>query len=527
MPLEASRETRHFIEAPMVAGWSSVSQNEPESKDGRTDQSISGDRCAVGIPEKLRGSHVPNLVNWGGGCVKPRVCIIGAGSCGLVALKAMRDAGLDCQAFEMSDQVGGLWVFGNSNGRGGAYRSLRINTSAATMQLSGLPWPAGTPDFPHHTEVARYLHSYATKFGLLPHIQFRTQVRLCSPRAGGGYDVTIEDSATGERKTTFFAAVVVANGHHWLPSFPDPFPPSKFEGPILHSHQYIDPDQPVNLRDKRVLVVGMGNSAADIASELALWGGAQRVLLSARRGAWVLPKKVLGKPVDQGHFFPTWLPAKLRRRLVTRAFVSLYGTMKDCGLPEPDHLIGEAHPTLSDELPRLVQAGRVVMRPALRQLTECAASFEDGSNDEIDAVIFSTGYHVSFPFFSAEHITAPNNRLSLFRRIFHPEHRHVFFVGLAQPLGAILPIAALQAEWIAEHLAGRYSLPDLEQMRADVAREEGAIANRYTPSPRHTMQIDPTSYARQTKRERRCGQKRAARGEGLRFCVPAQPKVEA
>lgn len=493
-----------------------MSQKEPEPEDGRAERSIS--ESIRGLWHRLRGER-----NRAKGYRAPsnrraaKVCVIGAGSCGLVALKALRAEGLDCQAFEMSDRLGGLWVFGNSNGRGGAYRSLRINTSARAMELDGLPWPPGTPDYPHHGEVARYLEAYAERFDLLRHIELRTEVRDCSPHASGGYDVTTLDNGTGQIKTTHFDAVVVANGHHWLPSMPDHGLTAAFTGSFFHSHRYVDPELPVDLKGKRVLIVGMGNSAVDIASELASQTAVQEVYLSTRRGVWVLPKYIRGKPVDQGQTFPTWLPAKFRRRLVTAAFIWLYGKMEDVGLPRPDHLIGEAHPTLSDELPTWVKKGRVLVRPGLRGLAGRTASFDDGSAAEVDTVIFATGYQIDFPFFSPTHIHVEANRLPLFHRVFHPSHRHVFFVGLAQPLGAILPVATLQAEWIAEHLAGRYSLPEEKRMRTEVAREESKNADRYVPSPRHTMQIDPLIYARVLQRERKAGRLRATRGEGMAF----------
>lgn len=452
----------------------------------------------------------------------PRVCVIGAGISGLVSIRALAERGLDVTAYDMSDRVGGLWVFDNPNGRGGAYRSLRINTSALAMAFSDFPWPSGTPDYPRHDEVARYFDAYAEHFALRRFIRFGTEVERCVPTADG-YEVTTRALDSGERRTETFDAVIVANGHHFRPAFPNPPARGSFDGITLHSHHYVDPTTPHDLRGKRVVVVGFGNSAVDIASELAARGDAARVILSVRRGSWVIPKYIRGKPADQGELIPTWLPEKLRRRLVTLGFRFLFGKMSDFGLPEPDHLIGEAHPTLSDELPALVKSGRVVVRPAIDSLEGKSVVFGDGSREEIDAIVYCTGYHVDFPFFERTHLSAPDNRLPLFRRVFHPEHHRVFFIGLAQPLGGILPIAELQARVVAAHLSGDYNLPNADVIAAELDREERNARARYVSSPRHTMQIDPKKYRAELTRELERGRLRARARAGRPFSSSAPP----
>jgi dimethylaniline monooxygenase (N-oxide forming) len=195
----------------------------------------------------------------------PSVCVIGAGCSGLTALKALVEAGLPVDGYESGDRVGGNWVFRNTNGQSNIYRSLHINTSRERMQFRDFPMPAGTPDYPRHDVVARYFESYADHFGLKTKISFRTRVTHVMPDAPGGYRVTL---SSGETKR--YDAVVVANGHHWDPRFPEPRFPGRFDGVELHSHAYVSPSEPHDLRGKRVLVVGIGNSAVDIACELGL-----------------------------------------------------------------------------------------------------------------------------------------------------------------------------------------------------------------------------------------------------------------
>ncbi|HEY4159326.1 MAG TPA: NAD(P)-binding domain-containing protein, partial [Polyangiaceae bacterium] len=284
----------------------------------------------------------------------PRVAVIGAGASGLTAVKALTQAGLAVQCFEKGSRVGGNWLFKNDNAVSSAYRSLHINTSRERMQFSDFPMPSSYPDYPHHPLMAQYFASYAEHFELTRHIRFRAGVAQAAPRAQGGFTLTLSNGARED-----YDALVVANGHHWDPALPEPAPPGAFAGASIHSHTYIDPDEPLALRGKRVLVVGMGNSAMDIACELAHPGVAARVLLSARRGAWVLPKYAFGKPIDQNRLMPPFLPVALRQRLAELWYRFAVGRPEDFGLPRPEHRIHQAHPTISGEILERLGAGDV------------------------------------------------------------------------------------------------------------------------------------------------------------------------
>lgn len=445
-----------------------------------------------------------------------RVCVIGAGCSGLVSIKALREVGHDVQAFDLASAVGGLWVHDSDSGRSSAYDSLRIDTSRLAMQFRDFPMPEEVGDFATHAQVAAYFGSYARHFDLLRSIAFRTEVEKVTPE-GQGYRVHLHHVDTGQRRQQEFDAVLVCTGHHHTPAYPEPMPEGRFDGIVLHSHVYRNPDRPAPLRGRRVIVVGFGNSAVDIACELAQTERPAEVVLSVRRGAWVLPRYLFGRPIDQGRLLPQWLPGRLRRWISTMAMVRIRGKMTDYGLPEPDHLVGEAHPTLSDDLPELVRRGVISVRPPIHRFAGRTAYFADGSQWEADAVLYCTGYHVSFPFFDADYVSAPGNDLPLFRRVFHPVHRRLFFVGLAQPLGAIMPISELQARWIAAYLSGSYHLPPQGELERDMLRERAAHARRYVTSRRHTMQIDPAGYTRALEAEWRRGRRRAARGLGQPF----------
>jgi dimethylaniline monooxygenase (N-oxide forming) len=447
----------------------------------------------------------------------PRVCLIGAGSSGLPVLKALRDAGVPVDCYERSDQVGGNWVFKNKNRMSSAYRSLHINTSRDRMQYADYPMPADYPDFPGHELIARYFDDYVDHFDLRHAVHFETGVEKVAPLPDGRFRVRLDD---GTERT--YEAVAVANGHHWDPQWPDPPFPGHFDGVELHSHHYIDPREPHDLTGKRVVVLGMGNSAMDIACELSRPGVAARVFLAARRGAHVIPHYLLGKPLDQGLTLPPWLPWRLRRGFATWVYKMTVGDLTRFGLPEPDHPIGHAHPTISsDLLPRLGR-GDLTVKPNLAELCGDRVRFADGSVEPVDAIVYCTGYRVSFPFFDAEVLSAPGNDLPLYRRVFEPGTPGLFFIGLLQPLGAVMPLAEAQGKWIAAYLTGEYHLPPGDQMRADMARERAAMFRRYVRSRRHTMQVDFDDYLRDLDRERQAGRARAA-AAGHRLPIPVRP----
>ena len=437
----------------------------------------------------------------------PRVAVIGAGACGLAAVKALTDARLSVQCFEKSDRVGGNWVFKNKNGQSSAYRSLHINTSRERMQFRDFPMPKDYPDYPKHDLIARYFQDYAGAFELERRIRFETTVERAEPRAEGGFRLTI---STGAHSTVEeFDALVVANGHHWDPAWPDPAIAGEFSGLELHSHAYIDPDEPNALRGKRILVVGMGNSAMDIACELGHPGVAEQVFLSARRGAWVLPKYAFGKPIDQNSLLPAFLPASMRRALAELWYRLAVGRPEDFGLPKPEHHLDQAHPTVSSEILTRLGSGDVRAKPALLKREGQRVHFADGSVETVDVIIYATGYNVRFPFFSSDVVPLKGNDLPLFLRIFPLDREDLFFVGLAQPVGAVMPLAEAQAKLIAELLSGAYDLPDASERTRRTERERAAMFARYVPSRRHTMQIDYDEYLASLAAETKAGRLRA------------------
>jgi dimethylaniline monooxygenase (N-oxide forming) len=443
----------------------------------------------------------------------PTVCLIGAGSSGIAAAKALHERGIPFDCFEKSDRVGGNWVFKNKNGMSSSYRGLHINTSRDRMEYTDFPMPKSYPDFPHHTQIARYFDDYVEHFGFRDRIRFETGVEHVARLPEGGYAVRLQDG-----DTLPYDAVIVANGHHWDPRWPEPAYPGRFDGEQLHAHHYVEPD---GFKDKRVLVVGIGNSAMDIAVEASYL--AKKVLLSSRRGAYVLPKYLFGRPLDQigVNSLTPKLPFAFRRTILETMYRIGVGRVEDYGLPKPDHRIGEAHPTISADFLNRLAHGEMTWKPNLAALDGDRVRFADDSVEEVDVIVYATGYKVTFPFFDEGFVSAPDNDLPLFRRVFHPTYPDVFFVGLLQPLGAIMPLAEAQGKWVAGYLRGEYHLPAARALRKDIEDERAKMFKRYVASKRHTMQVDFDNYLYALGKELARGAERA-RAHGFALPVPAR-----
>ncbi|MGH2907109.1 MAG: flavin-containing monooxygenase [Solirubrobacterales bacterium] len=441
----------------------------------------------------------------------PRICVIGAGSSGIAASKQLFDGGFDFDCYEKASQVGGLWNFGHDAGHHAAYKSLHINTSKQIMEFSDYPMPGDYPDYPSHWEIAAYFADYIEHFGFGDRIHLNTAVERAERSADGVWTITLAGG-----KTQQYDALLVANGHHWNPRWPEPAFPGKFDGVEMHSHDYVDQ---TDFTGKNVVVLGMGNSAMDIAVETSTV--AKNVYLSARSGVHVVPKYAFGKPFD--HFEPpVTLPWPIKRRIFEATVRASIGKVENYGLPTPAQKLGEAHPTVSSDILTKVGHGFVKMKPNIESLDGDQIKFIDGTSVEADVVVYCTGYKVMFPFFADDFISAPDNDLPLFKRVVKPGLDNLFFIGLLQPLGAIMPLAEVQSKWICAYLRGDAPLPSEPEMTRDMQHEREKMFKRYTKSKRHTMQVDFREYREGIKHEIKAGEKRAERSG---HALPVPPRA--
>lgn len=417
---------------------------------------------------------------------RPRVCVIGAGPSGLASIKNLIEAGIDdVVCFEASDAIGGNWVFRECENHSSVYASTHLITSKKLSQFPGYPMPADYPDFPSHRQVLAYFQAYARDFDLAPFIRFNTRVEHAEPMADGRWTVRVS-GPDGREETHTFDALLVCSGHHFAPS--PPRYPGSFTGRELHSHSYKYPEP---FRNQRVLVVGGGNSACDIAVDICRL--ASRTAISMRRGYPIFPKLILGKPADSAYRHTRHLPRPIRRLLLTAGLRLSIGRWERYGLQPPDRPLLESHPTLNSDLLLQIRHGRVAPHRGIERLEGESVIFADGRQEEFDTIIWATGYQLTFPFFDKSVVDWEQaRRVPLYLKMIPDTVRNLYFIGLVQPLGCIWTLADYQARLAALLIAGRIDRP------ADIGRRiEQEVAtwdSRFEATPRHQTQVDYDDY---------------------------------
>jgi cation diffusion facilitator CzcD-associated flavoprotein CzcO len=419
-----------------------------------------------------------------------RYCVVGAGSSGLTAAKNLLQHGIDCDVIEKNDDVGGNWYYGKPGSS--IYKSTHLISSKPLTEFTDFPMPADYPDYPSHWQVHAYFKSYAEHFGLYPHIMFNTGVERIE-RAGERWDVTL---STGE--TRRYGGVVICNGHNWDPKWPTY--PGKFDGTVLHSCQYKTPEV---LRDKRVLVVGAGNSGCDIAVESAQ--NAAQTWLSTRRGYYYNPKFVFGQPSDQVNerFLKLRAPLWLMRLSYGLLLKLTVGLPQDYGLPKPDHKFFETHPVVNQTLMYYAGHGTIKHKPDIAELRGKAVRFKDGSEIEVDVIVYATGFNIRFPFIDQTHLNWHHGRPELYLNVFHPSYDNLFVVGLIQPDSGAWGLADYQAQAVARFVAADRSRTRAADMLRKLRSAGTGIKNRginYVDSTRHYVEVEHFSYRESLKK---------------------------
>ncbi|MEE6496149.1 hypothetical protein FKM82_002242 [Ascaphus truei] len=432
-----------------------------------------------------------------------KVAVIGAGSSGLPAIKCCLDEGLEPTCFERSEDIGGVWRFKKTveDGRASIYESVVSNTSKEMMCYSDFPIPENFPNFLHNTKMLQYYRMYAQKFDLVKHIQFKTLVRSVRKRpdfaSTGQWDITTEKD--GEQETATFDAVMVCSGHHSEPYYPlESFPGiTKFRGKYLHSREYKNFER---YKGKRVLIVGMGNSATDIAVELSRT--AAQVFLSTRRGSWVM-SRILDKGYPWDICFDTRLQNWLRNTLpssvimwMTEKKMNEWFDHANFGL-QPCDRTKFKEPLFNDELPSRITCGFVVVKPNVTEFTENSVRFDDGTVEEnIDVIIFSTGYLYSFPFLDECIIKVEDNKTNLYRNIFPPslEKPTLGVIGLLQPLGPVMSAAEVQARWVTRVFKGLCKFPPPNEVVDDIAKKREILIKSFGTELDNSLRLDYIEY---------------------------------
>jgi cation diffusion facilitator CzcD-associated flavoprotein CzcO len=422
------------------------------------------------------------------------MALIGAGPVGLGMAKALLEHKIPYEQLEADDQLGGNWYHG-------VYETVHIISSRKTTEYADYPMPVEYPDFPSRQQMLDYLRDYAEKFQLCRNIQFNTKVVMALPLADGRWELEL---TSGEKR--IYKGLIVCNGHHWDRRFPKY--PGTFAGEYIHSKDYRSPSQ---LSGKRVLVIGGGNSGCDIAAEAARVGS--KACISIRRGYWFLPKTLFGAPTAE--LVKEWFPVWAQRAFLKVVLRITIGKFSAYGLPEPNHRIFEAHPTINSELLYYVKQGRIRPRPDIARFDAKIVHFVDGTSDEFDMVVCATGYHVSFPFLPPGLVPVKGSTAQTYGGCVLPEYKNLYVIGTSQLRYGFGPLVTPGVDLIA----------DMMQLQDQMELPIGLVLKESGAQPPRTHLVDPHAALRSIRRgkrmlpvllwkEKKLRKKFAARGSG-------------
>ncbi len=455
---------------------------------------------------------------------KRSIGIIGAGAAGICGAKHMLEEGCDVTVYEIGSHIGGMWVYKNDNGRSSAYRTLHINTARDLTNFSDFRFDLSVPPFPSHVDMAKYLRDYADHFGVTPCVRFNTRVKSVAPAAGHTPDKPRWRIETEAGDTAEHDVVIVASGHLTkpleVPAFRD-----GFKGEYLHSHYYKEPGDFVG---KRVCVVGVGNSALDIASDLAVTS--PRTVLVARSNALIIPKLVFGKPFWDTirPFYNPWVPAWVRTKALKALVYMVQGDMASLGFPPTSKKV---HATSNANIVNHIKYRRVLVKNTIEKIDGRNITFNDGTTEEFDTLIAATGYLIDLDFLDKRISRPANNELDLYMRIVPPDWPGLYFLAFFNSDTALNWICEGQIRWLREFEMGRAALPSKADMKAEIEARKAWVRTNFKDTPRHGIEVEHLPYFADLKKTLRDAQKRAGRplrdaGIAAVNTLPHQPVPE-
>jgi len=414
-----------------------------------------------------------------------RYCLVGAGPAGLVMARALLAEGVPFDWFERHTDVGGIWDMDNPGSP--MYESAHFISSKYTSAFVGFPMPDDYPDYPSWRQIRDYIRAFAREFGLYDHVSLGISVRHAEPLPGDRWLVTL---STGEAQE--YDGLLAAPGVTWHPNLPEIPGEDLYAGDLRHSVTFRDG---LELRGKRVLVVGAGNSGVDIACDAARHSA--QAFFSVRRGYRFVPKHIFGLPTDAvltGLIDPprgvslSGDPSQLVDTLV--------GDLTRLGLPAPDHDLLTSHPIMNTQVLHYLQHGDLIAKPDVSRLTPTGAAFADGTEEDLDVILLATGYQYLLPFLDPSLLTWNHGHPMLYLNVFSREHDSLYLLGLIELAGAAYTRFDEMAQMVVIDIRARETgvhrreLVELKQ--TDLPDLSGGIA--YIDSPRHASYVDNDTY---------------------------------
>ncbi|MBY6212626.1 NAD(P)-binding domain-containing protein [Microbulbifer agarilyticus] len=426
-----------------------------------------------------------------------KVAIIGAGPAGLATARALRAMDIPFTSFEKHSDVGGIWDIENPGSP--MYESAHFISSKTMSGHYGFPMPESYPDYPSNRQLLTYIRAFTETYDLRADIRFNTLVDNVERTANGWYLRTRSENDTTEEHN--FRWLVCASGTNWLPNRPTLVGEDEFEGEVLHSVNYRDASM---LRDRKVLVVGAGNSGVDIACDAA--ANAESAYISLRRGYHFVPKHIFGMPADVFGARSNWLPAWVQQKTFGPLLRLLNGDLRRLGLPQPDHAVLSSHPILNSQLLHYLQHGDIAAKGAIDYLRGKQVFFKDGSSIEVDTIILATGYHWQLPYLPANTFAWEHERPQTFLKIFNRNDPSIFINGYVETNGGAYKMFDDMAYLIANTIdTQRKGGNAAERLAQFIQGPEPDLSGgvRYVESNRHSGYANQQAYGKAMRKMRR------------------------